>query len=159
MTLAKSPTQLDTTAIGPAVVPLIAVVLFINYVDRGNLATAAPLMKDELGLSGIQIGVLLSAFFWSYVPARILAGWLTERINPYRTPAVGLALWSIGIPTAISSRDPEDRTGRLHLRTAAAGRLLFGRPARLYHACRLLPVVGIERRRHSLGSMRQERAA
>jgi MFS family permease len=95
MMLGKSPTQLDTTAIGPAVVPLIAVVLFINYVDRGNLATAAPLMKDELGLSSTQIGVLLSAFFWSYVPAQILAGWLAERINPYRTLALGLALWSI----------------------------------------------------------------
>ena len=100
MTLGKSPTQLDTTAIGPAVVPLIAVVLFINYVDRGNLATAAPLMKDELGLSSTQIGVLLSAFFWSYVPAQILAGWLAERINPYRTLALGLALWSIA--TALS---------------------------------------------------------
>jgi MFS family permease len=100
VTPAKSPTHVGTTAIGPAVVPLIAVVIFINYVDRGNLATAAPLMKDELGLSSTQIGVLLSAFFWSYVPAQILAGWLAERINPYRTLALGLALWSIA--TALS---------------------------------------------------------
>src|SRR5581483_8945167 len=100
MTPTKLPTLVGTTAIGPAVVPLIAVVIFINYVDRGNLATAAPLMKDELGLSSTQIGVLLSAFFWSYVPAQILAGWLAERINPYRTLALGLALWSIA--TALS---------------------------------------------------------
>jgi MFS family permease len=80
--------------IGPAVVPLLAVAVFINYVDRGNLATAAPLIKDQLRLSSTQIGVLLSAFFWSYVPAQILAGWLAERINPYRTLAIGLAIWS-----------------------------------------------------------------
>jgi|SRR5579872_4221227 len=86
--------------IGPAVVPLLAVAVFINYVDRGNLATAAPLIQDQLRLSGTQIGVLLSAFFWSYVPAQMLAGWLAERINPYRTLAIGLTIWSIA--TALS---------------------------------------------------------
>jgi MFS family permease len=83
------------SAIGPTVVPLLAVAIFINYVDRGNLATAAPLIKDELRLSSTQIGLLISAFFWSYVPAQLLAGWLAERINPYRTLAIGLGLWSI----------------------------------------------------------------
>src|SRR5258708_40070818 len=88
-------TQLRVSAIGPTVVPLLAVAIFINYVDRGNLATAAPLIKDQLNLSSTQIGLLLSAFFWSYVPAQILAGWLAEHINPYRILAIGLALWSI----------------------------------------------------------------
>jgi len=88
-------TQAEISAISPTVVPLLAVAIFINYVDRGNLATAAPLIKDQLQLSSTQIGLLLSAFFWSYVPAQILAGWLAERINPYRTLAIGLALWSI----------------------------------------------------------------
>lgn len=69
--------------------------MFINYVDRGNLATAAPLIATQLGLSASRIGVLQSAFFWSYVPAQLLAGWLAERVNPYRTLAVGLALWSL----------------------------------------------------------------
>jgi MFS family permease len=87
--------QAKISAIGPTVVPLLAVAIFINYVDRGSLATAAPLIKDQLHLSSTQIGLLLSAFFWSYVPAQILAGWLAERINPYRTLAIGLALWSI----------------------------------------------------------------
>src|SRR5580692_9392516 len=88
-------TQAEISAISPTVVPLLAVAIFINYVDRGNLATAAPLIKDQLQLSSTHIGLLLSAFFWSYVPAQILAGWLAERINPYRTLAIGLALWSI----------------------------------------------------------------
>ena len=81
-------------AIGAAVVPLLSVAVFINYVDRGNLAIAAPLLTDQLALSGTQLGLLLSAFFWSYVPAQILAGWLAERINAYRTLALGLVLWS-----------------------------------------------------------------
>ncbi len=86
--------------IGPTVVPLLALAILINYVDRGNLATAAPLIKDQLRLTNTQIGLLLSAFFWSYTPAQILAGWLTERINAYWTLAVGLAIW--GVATAAS---------------------------------------------------------
>jgi MFS family permease len=86
--------------IGRAVVPLLALAVFINYVDRGNVATAAPLIKDELRLSASQLGIVLSAFYWSYTPAQILAGWLAERINAYRVLALGLATWSIA--TALS---------------------------------------------------------
>ena len=100
MTPSAPTAQPKITVIGPAVVPLLAIAVFINYVDRGNLATAAPLIKDQLHLSSTQIGVLVSAFFWSYVPAQILVGWVADRINPYRTLAVGLALWSIA--TALS---------------------------------------------------------
>ncbi|HEY1449199.1 MAG TPA: MFS transporter, partial [Caulobacteraceae bacterium] len=84
-----------SVALGAAVVPLLALSVFINYVDRGNLATAAPLMKSELGLSAAQVGVLLSAFFWTYTPGQILAGWLAHRLNAYRTLALGLAIWSL----------------------------------------------------------------
>ena len=86
--------------LGRAVVPLLALAVLINYVDRGNLATAAPLMKGELHLSSTQIGILVSAFFWSYVPSHVLSAWLIERINAYRTLALGLGLW--GLATAAS---------------------------------------------------------
>jgi MFS family permease len=69
--------------------------VFINYVDRGNLATAAPLIKTELGLSATRLGVLIAAFSWTYTPSMLLAGWLSERINPYRTLALGLLVWSL----------------------------------------------------------------
>ena len=84
----------NATVIGPLVVPMIAIAFFFNYADRGNIATAAPLIKDQLGLSSTQIGLLVSAFFWSYVPAQIPAGWFAERFNPYVTMGIGLALWS-----------------------------------------------------------------
>lgn len=78
-----------------AVVPLLALAVFINYVDRGNLATAGPLIKDELHLSASAFGLIVSAFFWTYVPGQLLAGWMAERFNAYRTLAAGLALWSL----------------------------------------------------------------
>lgn len=86
--------------IGKGVVALLALAVFINYVDRGNLATAAPLIGKELRLSNTQIGLLLSAFFWTYTPGQILSGWLAEKINAYRTLALGLSIWSLA--TALS---------------------------------------------------------
>jgi MFS family permease len=76
------------------VVLLLAAAVFINYVDRGNLATASPLLKDELGLSNSQIGVLLSAFFWSYAPLQPVAGWLAQRFDVRYVLAGGLAVWA-----------------------------------------------------------------
>jgi MFS family permease len=89
-----------SVGLGAGVVPLLALAIFINYVDRGNLATAAPLIKDQLKLSASEIGLLLSAFSWTYTPSQILAGWLSERINAYRTLALGLFIWSVA--TALS---------------------------------------------------------
>jgi MFS family permease len=75
-------------------VALLTLALFINYVDRGNLATSAPLMKEQLHLDEAQIGYLISAFYWTYVIAMIPVGWATERLGAHRVLAVGAALWS-----------------------------------------------------------------
>jgi MFS family permease len=69
--------------------------LLINYVDRGNLATAVPLIQGDLGLTHTQIGVLLSAFYYSYVLCMLPAGWLGERYGSQRILAAGLTIWSL----------------------------------------------------------------
>jgi MFS family permease len=73
--------------------------VFINYIDRGNLATAAPLMQDELHLSASQLGVLLSAFYYGYVICMPAMGWLAERYGAKRVLAAGVAIWSIATLT------------------------------------------------------------
>lgn len=78
-------------------VTLLALLMFISYVDRGSLAIAAPLIKDELHLSSTRLGFLLSAFFWSFTPSLFLAGWLTGRFGPRLVLTVGVALWSTGM--------------------------------------------------------------
>jgi MFS family permease len=60
---------------------LVSTALFINYVDRGNLATAAPLIQDQLHLSATQLGILGSAFYYAYVPAQPLVGWVGAFIS------------------------------------------------------------------------------
>lgn len=84
-----------TAQLSGAVLALLALAIFINYVDRGNLATAAPLIKSELRLTNVQYGLLVSAFFWVYVPGQVGASWLVRKMNAYRTLALGFAVWSI----------------------------------------------------------------
>jgi len=77
-----------------SIVGLLATALFINYVDRGAVPTAAHLIQDELGLSAGQLGVLFSAFFWTYSILQIPVGWFAERYGAQRILAAGLALWA-----------------------------------------------------------------
>jgi MFS family permease len=75
-------------------VVLLSVGVFINYVDRGNLATAAPLIQGELQLSASQLGVLLSAFYYGYVIAMSPVGWLAEKYGAHRVLGAGAIVWS-----------------------------------------------------------------
>lgn len=83
---------------------LLTLSVLINYIDRSNLSIAAPLIKDELGLSAWQLGKLLSAFFWTYAFMQIPAGWLVDRFDVKWVFAAGLFIWSAA--TAV--------TGALH---------------------------------------------
>lgn len=76
------------------VLGLLAISVFLNYLDRGNLSIAAPMLKDELGISAAQLGVLLSAFFWTYSSCQLLSGWLVDRLNANWIFAGGFLLWS-----------------------------------------------------------------
>jgi len=74
---------------------LLGLSVFINYIDRGNLAIAAPFLQSELSLSPSRLGLLLSAFFWTYACSQLISGWLVDRFNVNLVFAAGFALWSI----------------------------------------------------------------
>lgn len=77
-----------------ALVILLGAAVFLNYVDRGAIAVAAPLMKGELGLTATQFGTAVSAFFWIYAPVQLVVGWLCDRFSVYRLMAWGVVLWA-----------------------------------------------------------------
>jgi MFS family permease len=77
------------------VVLLLAAVLFINYVDRGALPTAAHLIQADLHLTEGQLGLLFSAFFWTYSLVQIPVGWLAERFGAHRVLPIGLGIWAL----------------------------------------------------------------
>ena len=68
----------------------------LNYVDRANLSVGATDIQRELHLSSYQLGVLLSAFFWTYalVQMATLAGWVADRFHVGWILAGGFLLWS-----------------------------------------------------------------
>jgi MFS transporter, ACS family, D-galactonate transporter len=74
---------------------LLALSIFINYIDRGNLSIAAPRIKDELGLSYSQLGILFSSFFWTYAVFQIVSGWLVDRFPVNWVLAIGILAWSV----------------------------------------------------------------
>ena len=91
-----SPPAERTRIPGPLliVIVLLAISVFINYIDRGNLSIAAPMLKDELGISATQLGFLLSAFFWTYACLHLFYGWLVDRVNVNWLFAGAFLLWS-----------------------------------------------------------------
>ncbi len=84
--------QLSRTLTG--VLVLLWLSVFLNYIDRSNLSIAAPQLKSELGLSATQLGVLLSAFFWTYACLQIPAGWLVDHFDVKWIFASGFLIWS-----------------------------------------------------------------
>jgi MFS transporter, ACS family, D-galactonate transporter len=112
---------------------LLAIAALINYVDRGNLSIAAPLLKEELGLSASQLGILLSSFFWTYTLFLPVSGWLADRFDVKWVMAWGFLLWSGS--TAV--------TGGLHAFAALlAARLILGMGESVAYPCYARTLVG-----------------
>ena len=63
---------------------LLGASVLLNYVDRGAIGVAAPLMKSDLGLSATRFGIAVSAFFWIYAPIQLVLGRLCDRVSVYR---------------------------------------------------------------------------
>ncbi|HEY3912299.1 MAG TPA: MFS transporter [Stellaceae bacterium] len=74
---------------------LLCMMEFILFIDRVNLAAAAPVMQKELGLSNIALGLAFSAFNYSYAPFQLVGGWFADRFGARRTLTVCGVAWSV----------------------------------------------------------------
>ncbi|SDH28762.1 MULTISPECIES: MFS transporter [unclassified Duganella] len=74
---------------------LLVVCGVINYLDRATLAVANEYIRADLGLSLGQMGLLLSAFSWSYALCQLPVGALVDKIGPRWLLGAGLVLWSL----------------------------------------------------------------
>lgn len=74
---------------------MLAVSVFLNYVDRGALAIAMPQIQKELFLNPEQQGRMSAFFFWTYAILQVPAGWMVERFDVKWVLAGGFALWSL----------------------------------------------------------------
>lgn len=85
------------------VVAMLWFVCFFNYADRQAIFSVFPLLKSEMHLSDVQLGVVGSSFMVVYAISGPLAGLAGDRFQRKTLIIVGLLFWSlITIATALS---------------------------------------------------------
>lgn len=75
---------------------LLSLATFFNYLNRYIFTGLSPYIKESLGLSDQEIGLLISGFFLVYTLAALPLGFLADRIARRSIVGLGIALWSVG---------------------------------------------------------------
>src|SRR5437762_4170551 len=98
------PARRPTLKIRQLVLFVVCLMYFVAYVDRVNISVAGPLMRRDLGLSPIELGVIFSAFAYPYAAMQIVGGWASDRFGPRLVLAALSLLWATAtILTGLSS--------------------------------------------------------
>ena len=58
---------------------------YIAYIFRGNLSVIGKYLMDDIGITQIELGWLLSSFLWGYTLFQFPGGLLSEKIGPKST--------------------------------------------------------------------------
>lgn len=69
--------------------------MFVMGLDRSSLGVAAPVVMKELNIDPAQMGIALSAFFWTYTMLNLPAGGLADKIGSKRVLGWAVAIWSL----------------------------------------------------------------
>jgi ACS family D-galactonate transporter-like MFS transporter len=77
------------------ILALIAVGTMINYLDRTVLGIAAPFLSRDLELTAAQMGLVFSAFSWSYALLQIPGGIFLDRFGTRLTYFLAVVFWSV----------------------------------------------------------------
>jgi MFS family permease len=86
------------------VVGILWFVCFFNYADRQAIFSVFPLLKAEMNLTDVQLGVVASAFMWVYAGFGAIAGLVGDRFQRKTLIIGGLIFWSaVTAGTAIST--------------------------------------------------------
>jgi MFS transporter, ACS family, hexuronate transporter len=67
----------------------------LNYLDRQLLPALAPGLRDQLGLSNADYGLILAAFSITYALSAPLAGWFIDRAGLNLGISLAVGLWSL----------------------------------------------------------------
>ena len=97
-----NPVPRKAAAYGLAVMTLLN---FVNYIDRFVLPAVGPKIKAELNLTDAQLGLLGSAFLFSYLLTSPIFGRMGDRGSRTRLMAVGVAVWSLATAAGGAARN------------------------------------------------------
>jgi predicted MFS family arabinose efflux permease len=78
----------------PAALAILTALNFFNYIDRSVLFSVQQLIADEFHVSDVKIGVLTASFFYGYMAAAFIAGYLADRYQRRTIIVIGALLWS-----------------------------------------------------------------
>src|SRR5438105_12923415 len=73
---------------------VISVMYLVTYLDRVNISTAAPLIRQEFGFDQVTMAWIFSAFVWAYALFQVPGGWLADRFGPRAVLTGIVAYWS-----------------------------------------------------------------
>ncbi len=76
---------------------LISLMYFFSYLDRVNMSAAAPVISKEFHFDKITMGLVFSAFVWSYALFQVPGGWLGDRFGPRKVLAGLFGYWSLTV--------------------------------------------------------------
>jgi len=82
------------------VLALLCAMYFLYFVNRASIATAAPLIRVDLGIDNTQLGLAFSAFSIPYAFFQLVGGWVGDRLGPRATLAICCAV--VGISTILT---------------------------------------------------------
>ncbi len=90
------------------ILSLLTIGTMINYLDRTVLGIAAPSLTKELGFSAATMGIVFSAFSWTYAAMQIPGGIFLDRFGTKLTYFLSLTFWSLstllhGLATNLAS--------------------------------------------------------
>ncbi len=74
---------------------LLGVGILINYFDRVKISVAAPQLQQEFHLTPTDLGLLFSAFFWSYAILQVPVGMILDRFGVTNVSRIGAFLWGV----------------------------------------------------------------
>ncbi|WP_233837073.1 MFS transporter [Paraburkholderia sp. ZP32-5] len=77
------------------VILLCFLAIAVNYIDRANLAVAAPEIEKALGIGPAEMGFILSGFFWTYALMQMPFGWFVDRVGARIALPLAVGWWSV----------------------------------------------------------------
>jgi MFS transporter, Spinster family, sphingosine-1-phosphate transporter len=98
-----SKSQSSSTHVVPviATVALLVALNLLNYIDRYIVSGEVQPIQHEFGATDQQMGALSTAFFFVYMLAAPLTGWLGDRFRRKPLIIAGATLWSLATLAAI----------------------------------------------------------